>query len=170
MSDGSRIFWVNNDSDPGSVSEDEKTILGLSVDDWPSTTRMPLEEQFTKHYQQIREWLTAHADRAGVTLLAMSPDAVHGAAFLAAKPDLVSTAIIGRHFQGGPPPQRRPKPVAAPRGGAFVSEPGGRARVPLSGCWTCAPRTGDPPRARRLAFSERRRHRGVARQLVDCNN
>ena len=34
---------------------------------------------------------------AGVTLLAMSPDAVHGAAFLAAKPDLVSTAIIGRH-------------------------------------------------------------------------
>ena len=28
------------------------------------------------------------------------------------------------------------------------------------------PRTGDPPRARRLAFSERRRHRGVARPLV----
>ena len=28
------------------------------------------------------------------------------------------------------------------------------------------PRTGDPPRARRLAFSDRRRHRGVARPLV----
>lgn len=97
MSDESRIFWVNNDSDSGPRSRDEKTILGLSADALPSTTRMPLKEQFTKHYPQIREWLTAHADRAGVTLLAMSADAVHGAAFLAAKPDLVSTAIIGRH-------------------------------------------------------------------------
>ncbi len=96
--DESRIFWVNNnDSVPGPASKDEKTILGLSIDDLPSTTRMPLEEQFTKHYEKICEWLTAHADRAGVTLLAMSADAVHGAAFLAAKPDLVSTAIIGRH-------------------------------------------------------------------------
>ena len=97
MSDESRIFWVNNDSDPGPASKDEKTILGLSADDLPSTTRMPLKEEFTKHYSQIREWLTDHAGRAGVTLLAMSADAVHGAAFLAAKPDLVSTAIIGRH-------------------------------------------------------------------------
>jgi len=97
VSDESRIFWVNNDSDPGPASKDEKTILGLSVDDLPSTTAMPLKEEFTKHYQQIREWLTDHAGRAGVTLLAMSPDAVHGAAFLAAKPNLVSTAIIGRH-------------------------------------------------------------------------
>ena len=99
MSDESRIFWVSNesDSDPGPASKDEKTIMGLSVDDLPSMTSMPLKEEFTKHYQQIREWLTDHAGRAGVTLLAMSPDAVHGAAFLAAKPDLVSTAIIGRH-------------------------------------------------------------------------
>ena len=99
MSDESRIFWVSNesDSDPGAASKDEKTIIGLSIDDLPSTTPMPLKEEFTKHYQQIREWLTDQAGRAGVTLLAMSPDAVHGAAFLAAKPDLVSTAIIGRH-------------------------------------------------------------------------
>ena len=96
--DESRIFWVNSDSDHPSTSRDEKTVLGLSVNDvLPSTTRMPLREQFTKHYVQIREWLTAHAERPGVTLLAMSADALHGAAFLAAKPDLVSTATIGRH-------------------------------------------------------------------------
>ncbi len=97
MSDESRIFWVNDDSDAGPPSRDDKTILGLSVDDLPSTTHIPLREQFIKHYPQIREWLTTHADRPGVTLLAMSPDAVHAAAFLAAKPDNVSTAIIGRH-------------------------------------------------------------------------
>jgi len=69
----------------------------MSVDDPPSTDHMPLREQFTKHYLQIREWLNTHSERPGVTLLAMSPDAVHGAAFLAAKPNNVSTAIIGRH-------------------------------------------------------------------------
>ena len=46
MSDESRIFWVSNedDSDPGPASKDEKTILGLSVDELPSTTAMPLKE------------------------------------------------------------------------------------------------------------------------------
>lgn len=97
MTDESRIFWVNNDSDPGPPSRDEKTILGMSLDEMPSTTSMPVKEQFTKHYSRIREWLMTHADRPGANLLAMSADAVHGAAFLAAKADNVSTAIIGRH-------------------------------------------------------------------------
>lgn len=98
MSDESRIFWVNSDSDPDSAAKNDKTVLGLSLDDVPpSTTPMSPRELFTKHYSRIREWLTEHAERRGVTLLAMSADAVHAAAFLAAKPDNVSTAIIGRH-------------------------------------------------------------------------
>lgn len=97
VTDESRIFWLNKDSDSGPSPKNEKTILGMSVDELPSPERMPLREQFTKHYFQIREWLNAHADRPGVNLLAMSADAVHGAAFLAAKPSNVSTAIIGRH-------------------------------------------------------------------------
>lgn len=97
MTDESRIFWVNDDSDAPPASGDDKTMLGMSIDDLPSTEHMPLREQFTKHYPQIREWLADHADRPGVNLIATSADAVHGAAFLAAKPENVSTAIIGRH-------------------------------------------------------------------------
>ncbi len=40
-------------------------------------------------------WLSRN--RPGVALVAMDFDAVRGAAFLASKPDVVSTAVIGRH-------------------------------------------------------------------------
>lgn len=98
MTDESRIFWINQRSDSAPESKNENTILGLSVDALPEVAApLPLKEQFVKHYPQIHEWLAAHSSRSGVALVAMSAGAVHGAAFLAAKPDRVSTAIIGRH-------------------------------------------------------------------------
>lgn len=103
MADESRIFWVDKSSD--STPDNEKTFLGgvppaESADAVAeSVPRMSMREQFSKHYDKIREWLDAHSGRSGVVLVAMSRDAVHGAAFLAAKEDAVSTAILGRHSE-----------------------------------------------------------------------
>ena len=90
----SRIFWLK--SDPGVASENEKTVFIPTADPLPSHPQLSIRELFSKHYEQIREWL-AGANRPGVALVAMDFDDVRGAAFLAAKPDVISTAILGRH-------------------------------------------------------------------------
>jgi hypothetical protein len=90
----SRIFWLKGDADaPG---ENEKTVFLASPDALPSAPRLSIRELFSKHYQQIREWLAA-ANRPGVALVVLDFHGVQGAGFLAAKADVVSTAIIGRH-------------------------------------------------------------------------
>ena len=64
----SRIFWLKDDADaPG---ENEKTVFLASPDALPSAPRLSIRELFSKHYQQIREWLAA-ANRPGVALVVL---------------------------------------------------------------------------------------------------
>ena len=92
----SRIFW--RESDPDSDAKNEKAIFLPPEDALPPRPQLSIRELFAKHYEKIREWLVGR-NQPGVALVAMDFDAVRGAAFLAAKPDVVSTAIIGRHSQ-----------------------------------------------------------------------
>ncbi len=90
----SRIFWHKDAS--GAPAENEKTVFQSPADPLPPAPPLSIRELFSKHYEPIREWL-AGANRPGVALVVMDFHGVQGAAFLAAKADLVSTAIIGRH-------------------------------------------------------------------------
>jgi hypothetical protein len=92
----SRIFW--RESDPDSGAENQKTVFVTPAELLPDRPQLSMRELFSKHYEKVREWL-ARADQPGVALVAMDFDAVRGAAFLASKPDIVSTAVIGRHTQ-----------------------------------------------------------------------
>jgi hypothetical protein len=92
----SRIFW--RESGPDSDPQNEKTVFLPAPEALPARPELPIRELFAKHYEKIREWLVK-GDRPGVALVAMDYDAVRGAAFLASKPDVISTAIIGRHSQ-----------------------------------------------------------------------
>lgn len=94
----SRIFWLNSDSDSGAETENQNTILESSLEVLKAPPKLSMRELFTKHYDRISEWL-ASDEREGVALMAMDAEAVRGAAFLVAKPDNVSTAVIGRHSQ-----------------------------------------------------------------------
>ncbi len=92
----SRIFWLKDA--PDAPAENEKTVFLTSADPLPPDPQLSIRELFSKHYEQIREWL-AGANRPGVALVVMDFHGVQGAAFLAAKEDVISTAIIGRHSQ-----------------------------------------------------------------------
>jgi hypothetical protein len=92
----SRIFW--RESDPDSDAHNEKTVFLPAPDALPPRPQLSIHELFSKHYDKTREWL-AGRNQPGIALVAMDFDAVRGAAFLASKPDVVSTAIIGRHTQ-----------------------------------------------------------------------
>ena len=97
MSDESRIFWHNGDAEPPAAT-DTHTVLGASVEELSAASRrVSIRERFVASYRPIREWLDAHASRPGIALIALGDDALRAAAFLAMKPDLVSTAVIGRH-------------------------------------------------------------------------
>ncbi len=95
----SRIFWLKGDVEESAQPvQNEKTVFLAPGEPLPSHPQLSFRELFTKHYPQIRERI-AGSSRAGVTVVAMDVDAVRGAAFLAAKPDVVATAVIGRHTQ-----------------------------------------------------------------------
>jgi hypothetical protein len=92
----SRIFWL--EGEPEADAKNEKTLFLPPEEALPPRPQLSIRELFSKHYEHIRKWL-ADTNRPGVAIVAMDFDAVRGAAFLASKPDLVSTAIIGRHTQ-----------------------------------------------------------------------
>jgi len=98
LNDQSRIFWHKDGSD--SASANEKTILGLSVDDisLPKRTSASFRDLFLENYGRVREWCLSE-NRRGIALVALGDDSVEGAAFVASKPDTVATALLGRHTQ-----------------------------------------------------------------------
>lgn len=97
MDDESRIFWHNREAEPP-TSANDKTVLGASVEELSAeTAKLSLRELFIKHYGPIRDWLEAHSNRRGIALLAVSPESLRAAAFVAAKSDMLSTAVVGRH-------------------------------------------------------------------------
>lgn len=93
--DESRIFWRAPSEDSG---PDESTrIIEPGAEPEPSRAPSPLslKEQFLASYEGIRKWVE-RPDRDGVGVFALD-GSLRGAAYLVAKPDGISTAILGRH-------------------------------------------------------------------------
>ncbi len=97
MDDESRIFWHDRSPTPESIPPNDHTFIGEIPQPPVKAPGLSLKAQFIKHFARIREWVQAHSRRPGVSMMAMTDEAVRAAAFVATRSDLVATAILGRH-------------------------------------------------------------------------